>query len=126
MADRMGSEGPAGYVGMRELTADMPLSCATPSTKTEANSAAAFWPEGYAGTMFGLTLGSAAMQPEFKDKPEVSPAIDDLRPWGSFKENLRMEASFSVGFLQTLLGHQPNLMMPDGFRARLSAEVYRS
>ena len=107
MADRMGSEGPAGYDGMRELTADMPLSCATPSTRTEANSAAAFWPEGDACTMFGPTLGSAAMQP-------------------AFKENLRMEASFPVGFLQTLLGHQPNLMMPDGFRARLSAEVYRS
>ena len=34
-----------------------------------------------------------------------------------------MDASFSVGFLQTLLGHQPNWMMPDVFRARLWDEL---
>jgi hypothetical protein len=63
------------------------------------------------------------MQQEFKDKPQVSPVIDDLRHWWSFKENAHMGASFSVGFLLTLLGHQPNWMMPDVFRARLSNEL---
>ena len=108
---------------LRELTADMPLSVLTPPTKTDANSAAAFWPEGYACTLFCLTVHSAAMQQEFDDKPEVSPAIDDLRHWWSFKENAAMDASFSVGFLQTLLGHQPNWMMPDVFRVRLRKEL---
>ena len=108
---------------LRELTADMPLTVLTPPTKADATSAAAFWPEGYACTMFCLTVHSAAMQQEFKNKPEVSPAIDDLRHWWSFKENARMDASFSVGFLQTLLGHQPNWMMPDVFRARLWDEL---
>lgn len=111
---------------LRELTADMPLSVTSPPSKAGVNSAAAFWPEGYACTMFCLTVHSAAMQQEFSDKPEVSPAIDDLRHWWSFKENARMDASFSVGFLQTLLGHQPNWMMPDVFRARLSEELNRS
>ncbi len=111
---------------LRELTADMPLSVITPPTRTEANSAATFWPEGYACTMFCLTVHSAAMQQEFQDKPEVSPAIDDLRHWWSFKENARMDASFSVGFLQTLLGHQPNWVMPDVFRARLRHELKTS
>ena len=37
---------------LRELTADMPLSAITPPTRTVANSAAAFWPEGYACTLF--------------------------------------------------------------------------
>ena len=111
---------------LRELTADMPLSVVSAPTKADASTAATFWPEGYACTMFCLTVHSAAMQQEFKDKPEVSPAIDDLRHWWSFKENARMDASFSVGFLQTLLGHQPNWMMPDVFRARLSQELLRS
>ena len=108
---------------LRELTADMPLSVITPPTRTEANSAATFWPEGYACTMFCLTVHSAAMQQEFQDKPELSPAIDDLRHWWSFKENAAMDAAFSVGFLQILLGHQPNWMMPDVFRARLREEL---
>lgn len=111
---------------LRELTADMPLSVVSAPNKADASSAATFWPEGYACTMFCLTVHSAAMQQEFKDKPEVSPAIDDLRHWWSFKENARMDASFSVGFLQTLLGHQPNWMMPDVFRARLSQEFLGS
>ena len=111
---------------LRELTADMPLSVVSAPNKADASSAATFWPEGYACTMFCLTVHSAAMKQEFKDKPEVSPAIDDLRHWWSFKENARMDASFSVGFLQTLLGHQPNWMMPDVFRARLSQEFLGS
>lgn len=108
---------------LRELTADMPLTVLSPPTLSEAGSAATFWPEGYACTMFCLTVHAAALQQEFRDKPEVSPAIDDLRHWWSFKENARIDAAFSVGFLQTLLGHQPNWMMPDVFRARLAAEL---
>ena len=111
---------------LRELTADMPLSVLTPPTGIEATPAATFWPEGYACTMFCLTVHSAATQQEFQDKPEVSPAIDDLRHWWSFKENALMDASFSVGFLQTLLGHQPNWMLPDVFHARLRQELTRS
>lgn len=108
---------------LRELTADMPVTLISAPTKAAAASAAAFWPEGYACTMFCLAVHSAAMQQEFQDKPKVSPAIDDLRHWWSFKENARMDASFSVGFLLTLLGHQPNWMMPDVFRARLREEL---
>ena len=108
---------------LRELTADMPITAIAAPTKAEAQSAAAFWPEGYACTMFCLTVHSAAMQQEFHDLPELSPAIDDLRHWWSFKENARMDAAFSVGFLQMVLGHQPNWMMPDVFRARLREEL---
>jgi hypothetical protein len=108
---------------LRELTADMPLVAVSQPSKAATESAAAFWPEGYACTMFCLTVHSAALQQEFKDKPKVSPAIDDLRHWWSFKENATLDSAFSVGFLQILLGHQPNWMMPDVFRARLSFEL---
>ncbi len=108
---------------LRELTADMPVAALGVPAKADAASAAAFWPEGYACTLFCLTVHSAAMQQEFKDKPEFSPAIDDLRQWWSFKENARTDAAFSVGFLQMVLGHQPNWVMPDVFRARLQQEL---
>ncbi len=108
---------------LRELTANMPIKALMPPTKSGPESAAAFWPEGYACTMFCLTVHSAAMQQEFRNKPQVSVAIDDLRHWWSFKENAQIDAAFSVGFLLTLLGHDPNWTMPDVFRVRLSKEL---
>jgi hypothetical protein len=108
---------------LRELTGDMPITATASPTKVDPDSAAAFWPEGYACTMFCLTVHSAAMQQEFQDRPGLSPEIDDLRHWWSFRENARMDAAFSAGFLQMLLGHQPNWMMPDVFRARLGQEL---
>ncbi|MFD1807473.1 hypothetical protein ACFSHQ_02975 [Gemmobacter lanyuensis] len=108
---------------LRELIADAPLKVLGPTTRAAANSAAAFWPEGYCCTMFCLSVHAAAMQQEFQDQTALDPAIDDLRHWWSFKENIAQDASFSAGFLQLLLGHQPNWMMPDVFRARLHSEL---
>lgn len=113
----------AAALMLRELTADMPISTDTPARLAEVDSAAAFWPEGYCCTMFCLSVHSAAMAQEFHAVTELDPAIDDLRYWWSFKENARQDASFSSGFLQMLLGHQPNWMMPDVFRARLQTEL---
>ena len=108
---------------LRELIADMPLAIKAPPTKVATESAAMFWPEGYACTLFCLTVHSAAMEQEFRDPPNVTPAIHDLRHWWSFKENAAQDAAFSAGFLQMLLGHQPNWIMPDVFRARLQVEL---
>ena len=63
------------------------------------------------------------MEQEFRDPPNVTPVIHDLRHWWSFKENAAQDAAFSAGFLQMLLGHQPNWIMPDVFRARLQVEL---
>lgn len=108
---------------LRELTADMPLQALSPPSKAAADSAAAFWTEGYVCTLFCLTVHAAAAEQEFHDRPGMAPAFDDLRHWWSFRENIRKDNSFSVGFLQMLLGHQPNWAMPDVFRARLQKEI---
>jgi hypothetical protein len=63
------------------------------------------------------------MAQEFHAATEVDPAIDDLRHWWSFRENARGDPGFSAGFLQMILGNQPNWMMPDVFRARLVQEA---
>ncbi|MGB8814021.1 MAG: hypothetical protein WCC57_12640 [Paracoccaceae bacterium] len=108
---------------MRELTAELPLQALSAPSKAASDSAAAFWPEGYVCTLFCLTVHAAAAEQEFHDRPDVTPAVDDLRHWWSFRENIRQDNSFSVGFLQLLLGHQPNWAMPDVFRARLQKEI---
>lgn len=108
---------------LRELMATLPIKAQSTPTKADADTAAVFWPEGYACTMFCLTVHSAAMRQEFHEGAEVSDAIDDLRQWWSFRENVSHDPAFSAGFLQMVLGHQPNWMMPDVFRARLGQEL---
>jgi hypothetical protein len=111
---------------LREFTADLPLQAISPPVKVAPDSAAVFWPEGYVCTLFCLTVHSAAAEQEFHARPGVAPAFDDLRHWWSFRENIRQDNGFSVGFLQLLLGHQPNWALPDVFRARLQKEISAS
>lgn len=113
----------AAALMLRELTADMPVKARGPATLADPGSAAAFWPEGYCCTMFCLSVHTAAMEQEFHAHTTLDPAIDDLRHWWSFRENTLQDASFSSGFLQMLLGHQPNWMMPDVFRARIQSDL---
>ena len=113
----------AAALMLRELIADLPIKAKAAPSIAGPQTAGAFWPEGYACTLFCLSVHSAAMHEEFQARADVAPMIEDLRSWWSFRENARMDKSFSAGFLQMLLGHQPNWMMPDVFRARLKAEV---
>lgn len=113
----------AAALMLRELTADMPVTAKSPPSRAGVGSAAAFWPEGYCCTMFCLSVHSAAMAQEFQAGTDIDPAIDDLRHWWSFKENALQDSSFSAGFLQMLIGQQPNWAMPDVFRARLTDEL---
>ena len=113
----------AAALMLRELTSDMPVRASSPPTSVGPDSAAAFWPEGYCCTMFCLSVHAAAIAQEFQESTDVDPSIDDLRHWWSFKENALRDAGFSAGFLQMLLGQQPNWVMPDVFRARLTDEL---
>lgn len=113
----------AAALMLRELVADMPVKAQSPATRAKPESAAAFWPEGYFCTMFCVSVHAAAMQQEFHAATEIDPAIDDLRHWWSFKENAGHDVRFSAGFLQMVLGNEPNWMFPDVFRARLKQEL---
>lgn len=113
----------AAALMLRELTAEMPVVAKTAPTRAGPGTAAAFWPEGYCCTLFCLSVHAAAMAQEFKADTAIDPAIDDLRHWWSFRENAGQDAGFSAGFLQMILGRQPNWMLPDVFRARLEQEL---
>lgn len=108
---------------LRELVADMPLRAAGPATGADPGSAAAFWPEGYACVTFCLAVMLAAVAQEFDEEAAVAPAIDDLRSWWSFRENAAQDPAVSVGFIELLLGHEPNWLLPGVFSARLHREL---
>lgn len=113
----------AAALMLRELTAAMPLRATAAPLRAAESSPAAFWPEGYACTLFCLTVFSAAAEQEFHDRPPLDRAFDDLRHWWSFRENATRDPAFAAGFLQLVLGHAPNWVMPDVFRERLRQEL---
>jgi hypothetical protein len=113
----------AAALMLRELTANIPVTATSGPALAPPESAAAFWPEGYCCTMFCVSVHAAAMAQEFQTETEIDPAIEDLRQWWSFRENSREDAGFSAGFLQMILGREPNWMLPDVFRARLESEL---
>lgn len=113
----------AAALMLRELVDEPPLRALGPATRAAPDSAAAFWPEGYCCTTFCLSVHAAAMAQEFHHPTALDQSFDDLRLWWSFRENAHHNPAFAAGFLQRLLGHEPNWVMPDVFIARLRREI---
>ena len=109
----------AASLMFRELISDMPIRAKAAPTHADANSPGSLWPEGYVCTMFCLSVHSAAMQQEFDVKTTVTQDLESIRSWSSFRENSAEDDSFAAGFLQKLLGHEPNWFMPASFIARI-------
>jgi hypothetical protein len=108
---------------LREMTADMPVRVAQAPTRAAGDGAAAFWPEGYACTMFCIAVTSAAVAQEFQAETQTTPALHDLRHWWSFRENAAEDPRVSIGFLDTLIGNEPDWSMPEIFARRLRREI---
>lgn len=101
----------------KELVANMPIRAHGPPSLVEPDSPAAFWPEGYACTMFCLTVLSAIVDQEFSEQSNISPKVGELDFWWSYRENAIEDPRLSAGFFQAILGHQPDWTWPDLFRA---------
>ena len=88
----------------------------------EANGRAAeiikFWPEGFLYTSFCLSVLNAVMQQDFDSVVELKPAVEDIRTWWSFRENVSEDASLAVSFLDTFVGNEPNWAQPEFALAR--------
>ncbi len=122
MARRSFFEFAAGLM-LREMTGDMPLRATGPATAADPHGAAAFWPEGYACTMFCIAVTSAAMAQEFDAAPALRPSIRDLRIWWSFRENAAEDPRVSIAFLDLILGRDPDWAMPEVFSHRMAREL---
>ena len=110
-------------LALREFCRHMPLKAINAPLLTEARTPEEFWPEGHAAASFCLALLVAAEAQEFGRLPTLDPLFVDLRSWWSFKENARRDPSFAAGFLQAVIGRDPNWYLPDIFRAREGAET---
>ncbi len=119
-AERHDFFGFAAALMLRALCREMPLRARAAAQLAPEGSAAAFWPEGFACTTFCLAVHGATADQEFREQPALDASFDDLRSWWSFRENAAQDSAFAAGFLQLLLGQEPNWVMPDVFRERLA------
>jgi len=101
----------------KELVANMPIRIQGKPSLAPPGSPEAFWPEGYACTMFCLTVLSAIVDQEFSERSTFTPKIGELHFWWSYRENAIEDPRLSAGFVQMILGHQPDWTWPDLFRA---------
>ncbi len=108
---------------LRELVRDMPIRATRAPDRAAPDSAARFWPEGYAATTFCMAVTAAALRQEFDADFAVAPEMDDVRQWWSFRENAAEDPAMAVAFLDMFTGHEPDWMTPGLFPARLRREL---
>lgn len=75
-----------------------------------------FWPEGHLYVAFCLEVRGLVMSADFDGTQRLAPALDDLRTWWSFRENVGEDPSRAIGFLDLFAGEDPDWTAPQLFR----------
>ena len=69
-----------------------------------------------------LNIRAAVFEQDFDVEKHVSPNMEDLRTWWSFKENVETEdPNLAIGFFDLFAGVEPNWTMPASYFARKSS-----
>lgn len=83
----------------------------------DASDPARFWPEGHLYVGFCLDVRGMVIASDFAGTQHVAPALQDLRTWWSFRENVAEDPSRAIGFLDLFAGEAPDWTAPQLFRA---------
>lgn len=83
----------------------------------DQNKPAYFWPEGYAYVTFCLNMRLTVLEQDFNFQTEISPKFEDIATWWSFKENVSIDISRAIGFLDLFSSTTPNWNLPSVFSA---------
>lgn len=108
---------------LRELVESKPLKVTSLPQGHDKSNPAFFWPEGYMYVVLCLNIRSAVMEQEFDAERHISPEMEDLRTWWSFKENIAEDPNLAIGFFDLFSGTDPSWETPSIFSARKSDGV---
>lgn len=109
------------YVGfasglmLRQMIKSNPLSVQSLPKDCDETNPAYFWPEGYVYVAYCLNVRGAILDQDFNENRHLSPSIEDLRTWWSFKENVGENASLAISFLDLFAGETPDWNFPSVF-----------
>ena len=113
--ERLPFVGYAAGLMLRSLFEAAPAAALRSDSGSRANPPAEFWPEGYLYVSFCLRLRGLVLAQDFEDESPSQPVSCDLRTWWSFRENLMIDPSRAIAFLDFFAGGDPDWDMPDVF-----------
>ncbi|MCR8722754.1 HAD family hydrolase [Frigidibacter sp. ROC022] len=93
-----------------------PLSARHHENVENPDSAAQFWPEGYACVVFCLNVRAAVLAQDFGETVEDAPQMNNLRDWMSFRDSVAERPEIAISYLQHFAGLEPDWQFPDLFR----------
>ena len=100
-----------------ELLKNNPISLTKIGNAADETQPAFYWPEGYVHVSFCLELRGKVLFSDYNIMLQKSAAVDDIRTWWSFKENVAEDAAYAIGFLDVFSDSEPNWRERDIFRA---------
>lgn len=80
--------------------------------KKRLDSIVAFWPEGFIGVSYCVTVLDAIFHQEGMEPLKFQLSAYDLKAWWSFKENFDENPWIAVAFLDHFIGQHPNWSDP--------------
>ena len=114
------------YVGyaagqmLRILVSSDPLTVLSKPIDIDDKNPAYFWPEGYVYVSYCLAVRAAVLDQDFHEEQEITPVLNQIDTWWSFKENIREDGSLSTAFLDMFAGEQPDFVNRWSFVAKQS------
>lgn len=117
------------YVGfaaglmLRSLIKRRPVACTQCPEGADNSNPGYFWPEGYLYVAFCLNVRGLVLQSDFQSEQHPSDALNELRTWWSFRENVHEDPSLAIAFLDLFSGDEPEWSMPELFRTGRAREL---
>lgn len=108
---------------LRELIKSNPVKAVKVPQDADLSNPAYYWPEGYVYVALCLNICGAVMEQDFDIERHVSPEMEDVRTWWSFRENIAEDTNLAIGFFDLFAGNSPSWEMPSIFSARKSQNV---
>ena len=100
---------------LRQLINHNPITVVALPKKFDKDDPAYFWPEGFVYVQYCLKIRQAVVEQELDGVLMPSSAIDDMRTWWSFRENVNELSNYAIPFLDLFAGKKPNWENPEIF-----------
>ena len=92
--------------------------------KKQLDDIIAFWPEGFIGMSYCLTVLDAILHQEGLEPFKLQSSAYDVKGWWSFKENFNENPWIAVAFMDHILGQNPNWTNPSMAASRPAMKAH--
>jgi hypothetical protein len=101
---------------LQALIEKQPARMVTKPAEIDRSKPVHYWPEGYLYVTYCLHVRSLVIEIDYHGEQQPNDALNDMRTWWSFKENVEDDPALAIGFLDLFAGEKPDWRMPGFFR----------